>query len=449
MTRKLALVIVLGCTAFGLAACGSEGAPKSNSSEPPPVQHEEGVVTVQVVTASGEPIPQVWVGIGGNFEYRDATTSAEGRVRFDGVRAGDVGVDVGGLGFHWARRSIVVEADQTTDLTVAIIRTVEATPIVLAAHASPSVDGQSVTVDADLAVLGEDGQAIPTLTAADFRVSGSDCGFGMCVMDASGAPVTHGSYRASIDADAFSWHEAPLPTSAGSATALLLEQSIVISDYDPRGLRAASVHPFLDSVTAPDTVAVASYHGTPQSPIFSTYGTFTSDGALFHDAVDALAYLGGSLNPMYAGLADMLSWTALQPTGTNPKSVVLVSGRSSWPDSACTEYWTCPHVERVSVADSSRALGIPIIAIGGYDPAADIAARSGGLFIAVEDPEQYSVVLGNLKPIVSRQLGFNRLRFVLTGSAQVFASGHTVWAQAQVRVATDSWLVIPVVVLIP
>ena len=116
---------------------------------------------------------------------------------------------------------------------------------------------------------------------------------------------------------------------------------------------------------------------------------------------------------MYAVLADMLSWTATQATSGphDRRSVVLVSGHYwSWSDDDCGTSWTCRHSSRLAVAETSRALGIPIVAIGGGEPAADIAARSGGPSVVVADPEQYGVALGNLKSIVARRLGFNRVR---------------------------------------
>ena len=110
----------------------------------------------------------------------------------------------------------------------------------------------------------------------------------------------------------------------------MLEQSTRLIDFDPGKRRSTAINTFLDSVTAPDTVSVASYHGTPQAPVLTTYGPFTSDGARFRDDVDALSDDDASLNPVYAVLADMLSWTATQPTSgpADPRSVVLVSGGS-------------------------------------------------------------------------------------------------------------------------
>lgn len=460
MKRNPGLVFVLACMALGLAACDGSGAASTpNSPDPPgssgPPQNPPevaGAVTVQIVTVDGTPIPGVPVAVNGGDRYQDATTDAEGRVRFDEVPAGDVSVDAGGPGYHWAWRDIVVDEDETTDVALALVRSVEATPVVIARAAQPAGDGSTLTVDVDLAVLGEDGLAIPNFTAADFWISGSDCGFGMCVMDDAGQPLDSGSYSAQVDPGTFSWHEAPSGPAAASATALLLEHSTRLAEDDVQGRRAESVHAFLDSVTAPDSVAVASYRGTPQSPILSTYGPFTTDGALFHDDVDALATLESSLNPLYPALEATLAWTAMQPTAPASKSIVLVSTWSSWPDDDCgtsAGAWACRHERRVAIADLSRSLGIPVVTIGGSDPSADIAARSGGSSVVILDPEQFTVALANLKPIVSRQLGFNRVRFVLSSSAGVFASGHTVWSWGQVRVAPDSWVSIPVVIPIP
>jgi hypothetical protein len=279
-----------------------------------------------------------------------------------------------------------------------------------------------------------------------------------CVMDASGQPLPSGGYYAHVETDAFGWHEASTEPPPKSGTALLLEQSTALIEFDPGKRRSTAINTFLDSVTAPDTVSVASYHGTPQAPVLTTYGPFTSDGALFHDDVNALSDDDASLNPMYAVLGDMLSWTATQAVSApdDPRSVVLVSGDWSWSDDDCGSSWTCRHASRLATAERSRTLGIPIVAIGGSEPAADIAARSGGPSVLVVDPEQYAVVLGNLKSIVTRRLGFNRVRLVLDAGAvygpqtgRVFQGGHTVWAFTQARIGPDTWLSIPVVILVP
>jgi len=410
------------------------------------------------MTESGTPIPDVGVDLNGGFDGQALETDTEGWARFTNLNAGEATIHTFARGFHDAGRRFVIEPDTVTELSLVLTRTTEATPVVLGAHASPAEDGHTLTVDVDVAVLGEDGFANPALTAADFAVANSDCGFVWCVMDASGQPLPSGGYYAHVDADAFSWHEASTEPPPTSGTALLLEQSTPLIEFDPGKRRSTAINAFLDSVTAPDTVAVASYHGTPQAPVLTTYGPFTSDGALFRDDVNALSDDDASLNPMYAVLADMLSWTATQAVSApgDPRSVVLVSGDWSWPDDDCGSSWTCRHSSRLAVAETSRALGIPIVAIGGGEPAADIAARSGGPSVVVTDPEQYAMVLGNLKSIVARRLGFNRVRFVLDAGAvygsqtgRVFQRGHTVWAYTEARIGADTWLSIPVVIPIP
>ena len=466
LRRLVVLGVVLGTIALGLSACGhgSAGAtpPRITPGPAPPTSSGPvvwpGAVAVRVMTESGTPISDVAIALNGSFDGQALDTDAQGWARFANVNAGEATIHTFARGFHGAGRRFVIEPDKVTELTVILTRATDATPVVLGTHASPSEDGHTLTVDVDVAVLGEDGLANPTLTAADFTVANSDCAFMWCVMDASGQPLPSGGYYAHVDTDGFGWHEASTESPTTSETALLLEQSTPLIDFDPGKHRSTAINAFLDSVTAPDTVSVASYHGTPQAPVLATYGPFTSDGALFRDDVDALSDDDASLNPLYAVLGDMLSWTAAQPTSGpgDPRSVVLVSGGWRWPDDDCGSSWTCRHSSRLAVAETSRALGIPIVAIGGGEPAADIAARSGGPSVVVVDPEQYAVALGNLKSIAARRLGFNRIRFVLDAGAvygrqtgRVFQGGHTVWAYTQARISPDTWVGIPVVILIP
>ena len=174
--------------------------------------------------------------------------------------------------------AVTISKNSTTEVNLELLRATEATPVVLATHATPVDSGRTLTVDLDLAVLSEDGLIIATLTAADFEILGSDCEWMWCVMEATGEPVPAGSYTADIDAGGFGWTDFATAPPLASATALLLENSIAVLDFDPKWQRSAAAHAFLDSVTAPDTVALASYHGSSWMPILETYGPFTSDG---------------------------------------------------------------------------------------------------------------------------------------------------------------------------
>ena len=99
-------------------------------------------------------------------------------------------------------------------------------------------------------------------------------------------------------------------------TAVLLEDSNYMALFDPDHVRLGALKSFLGSMTAPDLVSVASYRGTPEALVLTSYGPFSSDGALFAAAVDGLA--AGTLGPnlMYEGVSEMLSRTVEQaPAG--------------------------------------------------------------------------------------------------------------------------------------
>ena len=221
-----------------------------------------------------------------------------------------------------------------------------------------------------------------------------------------------------------------------------------MAQFDPDHLRLGALKSFLGSMTARTSSTVASYRGTPQAPVLTSYGPFSSDGALFAAAVDGLAAAALGPNPMYEGVSEMLSRTVEQvPAGPgNPgRSLVIVAGGVSWPDDTCGTSWTCRHAIRLALADQSLAADIPIVAIGGGEPAADLAARTGGVAVTLADPVQYPVVLENLKSIVARGLGYNRVRIVLDAGSlyggnvpPVFRSGHTVWATMFVRIGPDT-----------
>jgi hypothetical protein len=149
----------------------------------------------------------------------------------------------------------------------------------------------------------------------------------------------------------------------------------------------------------------------------------------------------------------MLAHTAEQALvgpGTPDRSLVVVAddGRQ-WPDDGCAGSWTCAHARRLAIAEQSLAAGIPIVAIGGAEPATDLAVCTGGVAVSVTDPVQYPVALGNLKSIIARDLGYNRVPIVLAVdgiSPPPFKSGSTIWAYMSVRVGTDTAVDFPVAI---
>lgn len=333
-----------------------------------------------------------------------------------------------------------------TDVTLTLEHVTEATPVVVGSRAMAASDGRSLTVDVDVALLGEDGLAIPTLTAAEFTMIDSDCAFVPCGYDVDLGNLPMGGYRAHADFGAFSWHglsDKPIPP---MVVALLLEQSAAMADYDPERLRLPAVAAFLEAVIPPDAVALATYPGTSQGPILTTYGGFTSDGAQLRDAINALAGQEAGSNPLHCAVSEMLSFTATHaPSGPDdpPPTLVVVTNSSSAGADACIR-------EQPALVDAVES-GIPVVAIGGRESGAAIAEGTGGSFAVVTDPAQFPVAVENLAPIVGRTLDYNRLRFVLTpegapATGPVFRPGRqTVWAYLFVRIGPHTSIEVPLV----
>ena len=188
------------------------------------------------------------------------------------------------------------------------------------------------------------------------------------------------------------------------------------------------------------------YRGTADGVDVTSHGPFTCDGARFIDAVDALAGQEAGSNPLSCAVSDMLSLTATHaPSGPDdpPPTVVVVTNSGSAGIAACAQ-------EESSFVDA-LALGIPVVAIGGREFSAVLAALSGGSFVVVTDPLQFRVVLGNLAPVAGRTLDSNHLRFVLTpegvaATGPVFRPGRqTIWAYVFVRIGPHTSVEVPLV----
>jgi ABC-type uncharacterized transport system ATPase subunit len=120
----------------------------------------------------------------------------------------------------------VIKTGAETISTIILEEVTEATPVVLNSRAMAASDGRSLTVDLDLAILGVDGQAIPTLTPADFQMVNSDCAFVPCGRDADSLRLPMGGYIARADDTAFRWNVSSDRPAAPMAVGLLLDQSI-------------------------------------------------------------------------------------------------------------------------------------------------------------------------------------------------------------------------------
>jgi hypothetical protein len=422
---------LLGGAVLALSACGSSGPSPSDSA----AVRDGGPVTIHVTTSSGAPLADVEVDLNGGFDGRGARTDESGRVRFEDIPEGEATASTFASGFHTAGIRFLVAPEVNTDVTLIVEHVTEATPVVLGSRAVAAIDGRSLIVDVDLAVLDENGVAIPTLTAADVQMPPRDCAWYPCGYDADFGPMDGYSVRA--DYEAFRWHVSSAGPTPPMAIGLLLEQSADMGGYDPARLRLPAVKAFLEAILPPHTVSLATYRGTGTGVELTSHGPFTSDGAQFADAVDALAGQEAGSNPLFCAVSDMLSLTANQapngPDDPSPTVVVVTSGSSA--SDACSQQ-AAPSID-----------GIPVVTIGGGESGAALAAGSGGSFVVVYQPLQIEVALRNLAPIVGRTLDSNQLRFVLTpAGGLLFRPGRqTIWAYLTVRIGPHTSIGVPLV----
>ncbi|HET9693169.1 MAG TPA: carboxypeptidase-like regulatory domain-containing protein [Steroidobacteraceae bacterium] len=421
---------------LALTACGGSDAPHAAADRAPAAAQAGGPVTIHVTTSSGTPVADVAVSLNGSgFDGRGARTNDEGWVRFADIPAGEASASTYAAGYHAAYHPFIVAPATDTDVTLIVEHVTEATPVVLNSRAVAASDGRSLTVDFDLAVLDEHGRALATLTTADVQMLTPDCAWYPCGYDADFGWMD--GYRVRADDEAFRWQVASDQPTPPMAVGLLLEQSADMAAYDPARLRLPAVKAFLESILPPDTVSLATYRGTGDRVDLTSYGAFTSDGAQFASAVDALAGQETGSNPFACAVPEMLSLTATQaPSGPDdPLPTVVVVASGSWAGLACVQ---------VGAASTD---GIPVVTIGGGDLGAAIAAGTGGSSVVLYHPLQFDVALRNLPPIVGRTLDSNHLRFVLTsGSRQLFRPGRqSVWAYLYVRIGPHTRVEVPLV----
>lgn len=449
---RAALGGFLAAVVVAVTACGGSSSPSSaaNPASPPanqpsPAPVDGRAVLVRVTTSTGAPLPGVAVSLNGGFDGRSGHSDDAGWVRFDDIPAGEASVGSFASGFHGAYHRFAVASGADTDVTLILEQVTEATPVVLSSRAVAAGDGNSLTIDLDVALLDENGRAIATLTAADYQIIDSDCAFVPCGFDADFGRMPMGGYHARADDEAFRWQVSTLPTPP-MAVGLLLDHSADMAAFDPAGLRFPALKAFLESTLPPDTVSLASYRGTGDGVDFTSHGPFTSDGARFVGAIEELTGREAGSNPFSCAVSDMLSLTAAQaPTGPDDPSptVVVVTSGSAPGVAACAP--------EASLLPDALTLGIPVVSIGGGESGAAIAAGSGGAFVAVHQPLQFSVALRSLAPILGRTLDSNHLRFVLTPEGatpgvRVFRPGRqSVWAYLYVRIGPHTRVEIPLV----
>jgi hypothetical protein len=303
-----------------------------------------------------------------------------------------------------------------------------------------------MSLELDIAVLDEQGVARETLTAVDFGLDGV-CGWYVCLMNADGT-VSNFYYSAHVqDADL-------VPVSTRSrpvlATAVLLDQSTKMAEFDPAGLRVSGLESFLGTTTAPDSVTLASYYdsaaaGDAAAPRVTTYGPFTSDTSGLLASAASLPGQETGRNTVAAtnsAIADLVQFASSQAAGAPAgarRSVVAVDTQPSAFEGTCYPC-TC-QAGCMEAVQAARDAGTSVVAIGtDFSFAFELASRTGGAGVQVVAPEQLPPAFRGLNSIISGSLAYNRVRLVLDSTPGGLQSGRLLTGYLTIRIGPNTEL---------
>ena len=416
---------------LGLTACGGGESETSSMSAAPPDPRGTGSIVIKTTMIDDTPVSSVEIDLNDGFNGRSKTTDSNGEAQFDAVPAGDASAAAFARGYFSTGQPVTVVRDTVTKVTLILEQVSKATPVILATRAVPSSDGLNLDVEADIAVLGENGAPIETLTASDFKVYALDCSFAVCGVNSNGIEI--GDFSARLIPERFGF--VPAKSRPSISAAVLLEQSADVALFDPTGLRLGAVSAFFESIAPPDTVALASYQGLPATEPLTIYGGFTSDGASLRVPLNLLAGMERGSNPFYGAVTDMISFTTANtppPSSDLQRSVAVLTFSAPTQDGSILS-GLADRQAMFAAANAARAKDVSVFGVGG---AAELAARTGGAFVSIQDPAQLPVVFRSFASIVGRSVGFNRVAFTLnTSGGGFFIPGNTVYFPIGIRIS--------------
>ncbi len=320
-------------------------------------------------------------------------------------------------------------------------------------------NGQQMSFEIELVVVGGDAQPIENLSAANFalRACSPDAANGRtdCVRGpGADADVAYAATAATPEAATLIAGQPARPYAA----ALLLDQSGSILQSDPTAARLFSTKTFLSGMGPDDQALLAAFADGPgaiiPTPPLTVYAPFRPQASAtsYFPTLDALAPLVGGNTPLYASLdtlrQQLVGETALPP-GLAKAVVVFTDGA----DTQCASPAACQASRAQSIL-AARQDGVRIFTIGlsnGVDIVAlgELANQTGGAMLFADSAEQLLPLYGSAGRLLSLSLPTYRLRWtVQAGTAGAFRSGDTLLGRVQVSAGSATFDV-PFVVGIP
>jgi hypothetical protein len=451
-----ARVCVLAIALSTLAGCGGGGG--GGDDGPPPT----GTLKATVVDEFGAPVADAAVAVTVDATSRNGTTNNNGVATIGSLPPGAADVEISLETFQTKTASATIRANETATLDVELVRNTQAAGGVFTTSAvgAATENGKVLTIELQVVVVDQHSRPIDTLTAADFSLPA--CTPTTPDPDPDASECVRFPEDNSVDlaymvdnASAASFALVPGAAEADYAAALMLDQSGSIRDTDPTNARLFSAKAFVQTVDAAsgDSVLLTAFAGLddgtklPQTPLWFG-GEFTSDGASYFDALDALGSEAGGGTPLYrvlfpeptdplaeAGFTEgLIDYTvAHAPAGLQKAVVIFTDGE----DNECTGPTDCT-AKRRRVIDHANAAGVSLFTIGlsnqvNFEALGELARDTNGIFLFAENAEQLIPLYGSLGKLLSRSLPTYTMRWTVRADTDnTFVSGHSVFGHLQI-----------------
>jgi hypothetical protein len=435
MRRTLTAFLLIGPLVALLSACadGSGNSTRYPDYSGAVPRLAAGDLVVRVVDTAGTPVAGAWATISDQAgNAGEATTGADGYVAFGSVRAGPVDVRASAWGYlDGASVRVQVAERRTTQGQVMLVPRNASTAAVLGTRAvSQSADGRTLVFETDIAVLDESGQPLLGLTDALFDLPGLECGWGLCINGPDGREIA--SWLPETSAPE-TFRLVPAAPQRAFAAGLLVDQGSIVTDSHADPNRVDAIVEFLQRFNGTNSVALAEFRERTSGSVLQTHGDFVNDSQSLLDPAKGLGERVGGSSPVVPAVQEMLGIILSRPP-VAPPTVVLIS--NTWIEAS----------DRLELAAASRAASTPIVTISSQESAADLAARTGGIFVKIEFPTTYRTALRSLDSLLSGDLPFYRMRFsVTTDYAAAFAPGNTLFTYVRIQLGTRDQVFVPVV----
>jgi hypothetical protein len=418
------LVVALG---VGLSGCsgGGGGGGSSDSSA--------ADLEVRTTDVNGVPIGGAVVSVMAGNVRRQATTSADGSASFRGLPNREATVSVTAAGFEPESGSIRLQAGPEPPYWGVVLRATGAWAVGRAVVLGTRMveragDGSAMTFSVDLAVIGENSEALQTLTSSDFTVDQIDCGWGGprdCASDATGnATGSGGNFRPDGPAQSFSLQ--PPSVRHPYLVGVLAERSTAVTDWNAR---VPALKSFFTMLGGNDSAGLASVQTEDRGATLAVLGPFTSDGRTYLDAIDQLARPAGSPPAMLEILLESIRRAAAADAGqvTGPERTVLV---------LATPWMSTSDIDATTALARQLGVRISTVVQGNYG-FPEMAVRTGGFAVDVADPRQLGMVFGVMDRLLAGAMPYYRMQFRLVGSPGTFVSGGNAKVRLRIRVPSS------------